>query len=262
MSNHHLRNRNLSLKARGLLSTMLSLPEEWDYSLNGLAEIVKDGLSSVRTALTELEDAGYVERSQKKDNNGKFSKIIYNIYETPQYGTEEILFDFPITEKPITEKPIVGNRIQSNTNKLNTNKSNVCNNQSINQSNTKIGEIDMVEDIYDSYKELIKQNIGYEGLIAVEANVELIDEIVELMTEVVALNKMPLKIGGSLIPSEIVKKRFLSLDYGSIEYVLLALSRNTAKVRNIKSYLTASLFNSKTTKRSYYETEVTHDMYG
>ena len=121
MSNHHLRNRNLSLKARGLLSTMLSLPEEWDYSLNGLAEIVKDGLSSVRTALTELEDAGYVERSQKKDNNGKFSKIIYNIYETPQYGTEEILFDFPITEKPITEKPIVGNRIQSNTNKLNTN---------------------------------------------------------------------------------------------------------------------------------------------
>ena len=138
----------------------------------------------------------------------------------------------------------------------------MCNNQSIHQSNTKTDEMDKIEYIYDSYKKIIKQNIGYDALTAAEAGGETINEIVELMTEVVALNRAPVKIGGNLIPSEIIKKRFLSLGYGDIEYVLLALSRNTTKIRNIKAYLIAALFNSKTTNSSYYTTEVTRDMYG
>lgn len=262
MSNHHLRNQNLSLKARGLLSTMLALPEDWDYTLNGLVEIVKDGLSSVRAAVAELEEAGYVRRVQQKGGDGKFMKTVYNIYETPQNETETTPFDFPTAESPITENPTTEKRTQSNTNISSINKLSIFYNQSIYQSNDKTDEADKTEYIYDSYKEIIKRNIGYEGLTLVGEDVKTIDEIVELMTEMVTLNRMPVKIGGNFIPSEIIKKRFLSLEYSDIEYVMFALSRNITKIKNIKAYLTAALFNSKTTNRSYYNAEVSHDMYG
>ena len=84
MSNHHLKNKNLSLKAKGLLSQMLSLPEEWDYSLKGLAKINKESVDAVRTAVLELESTGYVVREQTRAAQGTFSQIEYVIYEIPQ----------------------------------------------------------------------------------------------------------------------------------------------------------------------------------
>ena len=70
MSNHHLRNKNLSLKAKGLLSQMLSLPDDWDYTLKGLAAINKESVDAIRTAIWELEDAGYVVRTRVRDERG------------------------------------------------------------------------------------------------------------------------------------------------------------------------------------------------
>ena len=70
MSNHHLRNKNLSLKAKGLLSQMLSLPDDWDYTLKGLAAINKESVDAIRTAIWELEDAGYVVRIRVRDERG------------------------------------------------------------------------------------------------------------------------------------------------------------------------------------------------
>lgn len=84
MSNHHLKNPALSLKAKGLLSQMLSLPDNWDYSLKGLAKINKESIDAIRTAVWELEKAGYIVRSQGHGEHGKFSGIEYIIYETPQ----------------------------------------------------------------------------------------------------------------------------------------------------------------------------------
>ena len=88
MSNHHLKNAALSLKAKGLLSQMLSLPDDWDYSLKGLAKINKESIDAIRTAVWELEKAGYIVRSQGHGERGKFSGIEYIIFETPQLGTE------------------------------------------------------------------------------------------------------------------------------------------------------------------------------
>ena len=97
MSNYHLRDERLSLKARGLLSMILSLPEDWDYTLAGLVAISKDGLTAVRGALHELEDNGYIHRERQRDPNGRLAGAIYTVYECPQ---------------PVLQTPTCENRTQ------------------------------------------------------------------------------------------------------------------------------------------------------
>ena len=115
IDNNIFKNKNLSLKARGLLTTMLSLPSEWDYTVNGLCTILKDGKSSIQSAMRELEENGYLVRVQTKDKSGKFSSADYTLYEIP-------LDEKPLTENPSTDKPSAGNPSQLNNNKLNRNK--------------------------------------------------------------------------------------------------------------------------------------------
>lgn len=84
MSNHHLRNKELSLKAKGLLSQMLSLPEDWDYTLAGLSHINREKIDAIREAVKELEKAGYIVRSRERDEKGRLRGADYVIYEQPQ----------------------------------------------------------------------------------------------------------------------------------------------------------------------------------
>jgi len=88
MSNYHFKNRKLSLKAMGLLSLMLSLPDTWDYSLKGLSTICGDGISSVRAGINELEEHGYVKRKRMRDVHGRLSDTEYSIFEYPQPNTQ------------------------------------------------------------------------------------------------------------------------------------------------------------------------------
>ena len=118
MSNTHLQDPDLSLKAMGLMSKMLSLPDNWDYSIAGLTTLTKDGKASVMSALDELENGGYLRRTRVVNSKGQFEGYDYDIYENPY--TEKPYSDFPNTEKPNTEKPYTGNRSQINTNKQNT----------------------------------------------------------------------------------------------------------------------------------------------
>lgn len=105
MSNHHLRNANLSLKAKGLLSMMLSLPEDWNYTTRGLAKICKEGVDAIGAALRELEAAGYIVRHKLRDSQGRISDTEYVIYEQPQLRK-------PDTDSPDTETRIWINRIR------------------------------------------------------------------------------------------------------------------------------------------------------
>ena len=116
MSNHHLKNAALSLKAKGLLSQMLSLPDNWDYSLKGLAKINKESIDAIRTAVWELEKAGYIVRSQGHGERGKFSGIEYIIYETPQLGTEKADADAPAQtpSEATNEKPASAEKSSKN----------------------------------------------------------------------------------------------------------------------------------------------------
>lgn len=116
MSNHHLRNPNLSLRAKGLLSQILSLPENWDYTIAGLAAINKEGKDAVRVAVQELEKAGYIERRQTMGDGGKFSGNEYVVYEEPVCASP--LSDSPTTVKPSTEKPSTDSPLTENPTQL------------------------------------------------------------------------------------------------------------------------------------------------
>lgn len=112
ISNYHLRDKELSLKAKGLLSLMLSLPDNWDYSVNGLVAISLEGKSSITSTIKELEEKCYLVRTLVKDNQGKFFGYNYDVYEKP------------LTDKPCAENPSTVNQPQLNTKQTNTKQTN------------------------------------------------------------------------------------------------------------------------------------------
>ncbi|MCL2189414.1 MAG: helix-turn-helix domain-containing protein, partial [Defluviitaleaceae bacterium] len=131
MSNHHLRNPSLSLKAKGLLSQILSLPPEWDYTLKGLSHINRENVDAIRTAIQELERAGYVTRSRERKENGQLGGAEYIIHEQPPQGftpnnpppTSELpTLDAPILENPTQANPTLENPTQLNKDKATTEK--------------------------------------------------------------------------------------------------------------------------------------------
>ena len=129
MSNYHFKDKKLSLKAKGLLSQMLSLPDDWDYTVAGLCAINKESEGSIKSALKELSDNRYLKITKTQNKQGRFS-YIYDIFEQPyseKLGPENPHVDNPAVENPYVDNPAVENTIQLNTNKLNTNKLNTNN---------------------------------------------------------------------------------------------------------------------------------------
>lgn len=284
MSNHHLRNGSLSLKAKGLLSMMLSLPEDWNYTTRGLAKICKEGVDAIGGTLRELEKAGYIVRHQLRDSHGRISDTEYVIYEIPhpkpsdppkpeEPVTEEpdtVLLDttLPGTENPYLADPDTGKPPELNIDGFNTEKSNKdrSNTESIpfreaaGQRDRKGRESMSIERV-ESYRELILQNIEYERLCEQpELCREELDEIVQLMVETVCANRKVTRIAGSDFPHEAVRSRFLKLNGFHIQFVMESLKKNTTQVRNIKQYILTALFNAPTTMSNHYTAQVNHDL--
>lgn len=117
MSNYHFKEKGMSLKAKGLLSLMLSLPDTWNYSISGLVTLSKDGKDSVMSALAELESFGYLQRERITNSKGQFAGIEYNIFEEPQ--PQKPIAEMPIEGKENAEKPTAENPAQLNTYQLN-----------------------------------------------------------------------------------------------------------------------------------------------
>ena len=283
MSNHHLRNAGLSLKSKGLLSMMLSLPEDWNYTTRGLAKICKEGTDSIGSALKELEHAGYIVRNRLRDSKGKIVDVEYVIYETPHppdtgqpcEGEPDTAYPdtaYPDTENPDMDNPCLENRLQLNKEKRNPEEQNT-DSSSTEGSNpiqsspqtpaggNRAGRDWMQE--RGNYRELILENIEYDILIQNERmDRDRLNELVELMVDTVCSRRETIRIAGDDYPAEVVKSRFLKLNSSHIEYVLDRMRENTTYVRNIKKYLLASLFNAPSTIGSYYSALVNHDMYG
>lgn len=274
MSNHHLKDKSLSLKSKGLLSMMLSLPEEWNYTTRGLATICKEGVDSIGTALKELEKAGYIKRNRLRDSHGKITDTEYIIFEQPQRQdiSEPQNTDLPNTDKPHTENPYMDNQdtdnpctentAQLNTNILNKNISSIDKSNPI-QSNPNQKMDRNGKELIDAYRQIIKSNIDYDVISLVKGiDKNMLDEIIELMTETVCSSKDYLTIAGDDYPIELIKSKFLKLDSEHINYVLDCMRQNTSDIRNIKKYLLAALFNAPNTIDSYYTAKVNHDLYG
>lgn len=115
MSNHHLDDPRLSLKAIGLLSKILRLPDDWDYTLEGLARICKEGKDAIRSAIVELERAGYIERRQTHAADGSFAGNEYIVHEAPIGVDAAPSSGFPTTDNPLTDNPLTENPTQPNT---------------------------------------------------------------------------------------------------------------------------------------------------
>ena len=271
MSNHHLRNANLSLKAKGLLSMMLSLPEDWNYTTRGLAAICKEGVDAIGGALRELETAGYIVRHQLRDRQGRISDTEYVIYEQPQPDMSQPDTASPDTEnpdmvKPDTEKPAELNIEKSNTEKSITYGSST---DSIPFRETaaarppeRKGRDAMSVTEIENYRELILENIEYDCLKQrYPLYLDDLNEIVELLVETVCAKRKTTRISGADFPHEIVRSRFLKLDSSHIEFVMDCLQKNTTQVRNMKQYLLAVLFNAPTTMNNHYTSLVNHDMH-
>ena len=238
MSNHHLRNKELTLKAKGLLSQMLSLPEDWDYTLAGLSHINRESIDAIRTAVWELEKAGYILRRQGRDEKGKMTAIEYTIYEQPQPMLENPIPGKPMLENPTTDNPTSENPTQLNKDRSRTNlpkKEKSITDLSSTDSfpilspdpspcraaPERKGTEAFKQSAVDIYREIIMENIEYDTLTQdPKMDKERLDEIVDLMLETVCSARKTLRIAGDDYPAELVKSKFLKLNSSHIEFVM------------------------------------------
>ena len=270
MSNHHLRNHALSLKAKGLLSQMLSLPEDWDYTLQGLAQINKESIDAIREAVRELERAGYINRSRERDERGCLRGTVYTIYEQPHAGPtpEEPTQEKPTLEKPMLEKPTLENPTQLNTKSTKKRKRQSKDSSITDSIPFPSGFPDVtaqkrteMKGSFESYRKLILENIDYDVLASdPHVDQEQLDEIVDLVQETVCSTRSRIRVAGNDYPAEVVRSKLLKLNGEHIRFVMDCLKQNTTRIRNIRQYLLAMLFNAPSTMNSYYTARVAHDM--
>jgi hypothetical protein len=291
MSNYHLRDTDLSLKAKGLLSLMLSLPDNWDYTTKGLARICKEGVDSICGTVNELEKQEYITRRRIRNEHGQLADIEYTIHEQPMTKKLDAaahppkrgnpVLDNPVQAKPVQEKPVLGkpkqdapvweNPAQLSIDILKTNPS------SKEKINTELSstESNLIPppnphtefssrysgcmDAVSVYREVIMENIEYE--IAVQRfDKHRLDEIVELILETVCSSRKTIRVAGDDYPAELVKAKFLKLNSAHIEYVFESMDNTASEIHNIKKYLLAVLFNAPSTIGNYYMARVNHDM--
>ena len=272
MSNYHLKDTTLSLKAKGLLSMFLSFPEDWNYSTRGLAKICKEGVEAVGNTIKELEKAGYIIRRQLRGANGRITDTEYIIYEKPQTpepsppdmvppdavspDTENPDVAGPDMDAPHTENPAQLNINQSKTQKSNTKRSNT---HSILPPAPFTGPAEGMKEILEKREE-IREQIEYELIVNADNQMQ-IDEFVEIMLEV-ALSRTPsMRIGRDMeYPTAFVQQRFEQITATHIEKVLDGIRENTTRVWNTRAYLLAALFNAPATMDNHYTMLVNHDL--
>ena len=277
--NFHQRDKTITLKAKGLLSQMFSLPDDWDYTLKGLAYINLEGIDSIRSAIRELEKAGYIIRTRVRDEQGRLRGTSYKVFATPhlpESGSptlENPTLDNPTQVKPVQaeptqEKPTQLNKDKTNTQKTNTDSLTI---DSIPSDSTRPSVLDaleakrkeeMVRDM-NVYREIIKENISYDYLLEdLPYDHDRLEEMLELIVETVCSTKKYIRVAGTDYPAEVVRARMLKLDMEHIKFVFDCLKENTTKIRNIKQYLLTTLYNAPTTIGNYYSALVQHDLYG
>lgn len=273
MANHHLRNRELSLKAKGLLSLMLSLPEDWDYTTKGLSCICKDGVDSICATIKELEKAGYVKRRRLRDAQGRLSDLEYTILEKPEplpSPPESPQRENPVVVKPDVVEPDVDNPELGKPHTENPAQLSI---QEVNKQESITGQSNThsffpagapaegQKDALDE-REKIKHQIEYDWL-REQFRAEPIDELVEIMLEV-AMNRSPtIRIGRDAeYPTSYVQERFSKITAMHIERVMEGIADNRTQIRNTRAYLLASLFNSVSTLDNQCTMQYNYDFGG
>ena len=241
IANSVFKDRRLSAKAKGILVEMLSLPENWDYTLKGLTTLFSDGIDSIRQGIKELEEKnGYIVRERKRDARGRLGGMEYVIYETPEKAVENSVENTtPESTEPIDDTPAKDFPVQEVSIESRTRLSNPY--QSITEEAADVMG-------YDEARETVKENIEYE-ILSERYPVERLDEIVDIASEALCSKRSSFSLGKDTYPYALEKDRLLRLDSSHIEYILDCIDGNT-------------MINAPATMDSYYRTKVNHDLYG
>ena len=280
MANHHLKNKELSLKAKGLLSQMLSLPEDWDYTLKGLSLINRESVDAIREAVRELEQAGYIIRTRERNDKGQLKGSDYTIFERPTNQNEPPDRQKPALENPTLGKPVKGNATLDsptleNQTQLNTYRTSPdllkTEPENIDSENpylitsspvpsALIGWDRTEKDEAFHFRDAVKDSIEYDCIVQ-RYNRDRLDEIVDIIVETLCSQRPYINVAGDDYPAPLVKDKLLKLNSSHIAYVFECLDKNTTYIRNIKKYLLTTLFNAPSTIGSYYSALVNHDLY-
>lgn len=284
VANCVFKDRSLSAKAKGILVEMLSLPENWDYTLKGLTTLFSDGIDSIRQGINELEKHGYIMRERKRDARGRLGGMEYVIYETPHIVREEdqtsqSVENFaPESPEPTTEKPTQDSSaeemptVYKEINKYNKNKSmtfEINKDSFLPEFSENFEDPAPVEnsgrkEISDTSRarEEIKRQIEYDVMVQ-RCQPSQLDELVEIMLEV-RLNLSPTTrfSRDEVYPTVYVQDRYSRLNAEHIEQVLDGIRENTSKVMHTKAYLMKCLFNAPETLESKVMMDVNHDSFG
>lgn len=255
-------------------SPRCSLPENWNYTLSGLRAINKEGKDAIRTSLRELEQAGYLRRSQTKAPNGRFSKNEYVIYELPQkpepIPEEEPSFCPPESDPTLSSPPSSGKTPSENSTQIKIDQ------ERIDQQKTNLIKFDSILSLepknekrtdtipiqeLELYQEVIRENIAYDQLVAeTPSDQPVLNEIVSLMTETICSRQATIRVAREHWPAGVVQSRLLKLDREHIRFVLDSMKENTTQIKNIRQYLLTALFHAPNTISSYYNARVNHDL--
>ena len=223
MSNHHLKNRALSLKAKGLLSLMLSLPDDWDYTLQGLAHISLEKVDAIRKAITELENEGYITRTRERDEQGRLRGTEYIIREQPI--SEKPTLEKPTLDKPTQAKPTLENPTQLNKNIYNKNKSNMY--EEIPQSNQSKEETELTE---------ILQNCELKSFESKTA--QMLESAVRVL-----YYKQSIKLSGAVLPQSEIRNLLRKVNRDTLIDAVEVLRHNENEVQNPQGYLYSVILN-------------------
>ena len=262
MGNIHLRDKNLSLKAVGLLSKMLSFNDSWQFSTRGLAAICKEGPDAILSTLKELEENGYLVRHRSRDDKGRLVTTEFDIYESPQAGLPHE--GNPHRENPDVANPDVENPHEDYPAQLNTDQV-ITQERKILSKNDQSINLDGMDrmDERNRYEEIIRQNLDYDILCQEpKFDKDRFQEMIDIMLDAVCSTAPTIRINGEDMPQQVVKSRFLKLNSSHIEYVFEVMNKNPADIRNIKAYLLTALYNASLTIDNYYSALVNHDFYG
>ena len=255
MPNYPFRDMRLSFKGRGLLGTMLTLRDDWDYTLAGLTAISPHGKSYVSTGLNELEQLGYLERRQLRDEQGRFIDTEYVIYEVPRSIQ-------PSEESPEPENPETDAPPAENPTELNTRYNQGLKNKELNESITHSIPAPTRSEMNEA-TESVREQIEYDLIIGEDGyDAELVDEAVAQMVEAICSTKPNIRVAGENRSADVVRSRLLELNRFHVEFVLDCMRENTTEIRNIRAYLLTALYNAPFSMGSYYAAKVRHDMRG
>lgn len=224
MPNHHLKNRALSLKAKGLLSLMLSLPNDWDYTLKGLACISLENVDAIRKAVTELENEGYITRTRKRDEQGRLRGTEYIIRSVPV--SEKPGLEKPISEKPARVKPMLENPAQSNKNIYNKNKSSIY--EEINPSNQSKEETELAEILRNCELKSFENKTA-----------QMLEDAVRVL-----YYKQSIRLSGAVLPQTEIRNLLRRVSRDTLIDVAEVLRHNEREVQNPQGYLYAVILNA------------------